>query len=225
MLHKLLHDYPEDVIHRSSHYQYRKPIDLYGATSNEIELLNYINTHHCHWTYSREPFTNKDELVRVLDFLPFYEHLRQFWKLSSTSHAPSTDPLRSVLPQPQQPQQSQQPQQRQQPMQGSLDFVVNVQKSIHRDSTLSRATASIPIRPHIAPELSQRNIPSNPRPIAPIPRPMRPPTYGTHQFAARPSAIQLPQRKPAPSISAQQLTAISSNSMLNSPNTGKEYIY
>ncbi|UJR31309.1 hypothetical protein I4U23_018807 [Adineta vaga] len=102
MLHKLLPDYPEDVIRRSSYYQYRKPIDLYVATPNELKLLNRINAHHAHWAYTRQPFTAADELVRVSDFLPFYEHLRLVHKSTHIPRAPSVGSLRPILPQTQQ---------------------------------------------------------------------------------------------------------------------------
>ena len=64
------------MILRSEHYGYSPPIDLFSATPNEVELLNRINAHHAHWAYSRQSFTTLDRLVRVADFLPFFEHLR-----------------------------------------------------------------------------------------------------------------------------------------------------
>jgi hypothetical protein len=102
MLRKLLPDYPEDVIRRSLQYQYRKPINTYSVTISEIELLNRINGHHSRWTYSRQPFTKIDELVRVSEFLPFYEYLRHGYKsLVSTPPNNSGHTLRQLLPQTQ----------------------------------------------------------------------------------------------------------------------------
>ena len=68
MLRKLLPDYPEDVIRRAFHYQYKKSIDLYTVTAYEVELLNRINAQHSRWAYSKQPFTALDEIVRVSDF-------------------------------------------------------------------------------------------------------------------------------------------------------------
>ena len=99
MLRKLLSEYPEDVIHRSPHYRYHYPIDLYSVTSYESDLLNRINSHHSRWAYTRQAFTANDELVRVADFLPFYEHLRhRFNSVSLPSNAPNTA-SRQPLPQ------------------------------------------------------------------------------------------------------------------------------
>lgn len=106
MLLKILADYPEDVIHRASDYQYRKPISVYIATPNEITLLNRINSQHCNWTFSSQPFTITDELVRVNDFLPFYQHLRTSCKSASISKSVSTSSFRSIAPQAQQAQQA-----------------------------------------------------------------------------------------------------------------------
>jgi hypothetical protein len=218
MLNKLLHEYPEDVIRRSSYYQYRKPIDLYLATSNELELLNRINVHHSNWTYSGQPFTITDELVRVSDFLPFYEHLRLFCKPSPIPRTPSTGSLRQILPQPQKS------------MQRSPDFVVNMANTVRGNSNTPVATTSIQTQPYTASETPREKIPSVPRPIAPAPfalRPQRPPKNGAQQFAAR-QASQHPstqsQQQSLPPSSTQQPLSPSSSSTINSTNTGKEYI-
>jgi hypothetical protein len=220
MLHKLLPEYPEHVIRRSTYYQYRKPIDLYVATSNELDLLNKINAHHSHWTYARQPFTATDELVRVSDFLPFYEHLQLFYKSSSIPRTASAGSLRPILPQPQQPTQR------------SSDFVANIPNTARRNTNVPVATTSIQIQPYTAPEPPRENIPSISRPIAPAPapsalRPSRPPKYSVQQFAARQSSQQFPtqsQQQLLPQSSTQQPIATSSNSVINSTNTGKEYI-
>src|SRR5579871_4542652 len=134
MLHKLLPEYPEDFIRRSSCYKYGKPIDLYATTANEIDLLNRINAHHSHWQYSRQPFTSTDELVRVLDFLPFYEHLRLFAKSTAIPRNPSAGSLRPILPQPQQT------------IQSTPDFVVHLPNSARGHSTVPRATTPVQIQ-------------------------------------------------------------------------------
>jgi len=219
MLNKLLHEYPEDVIRRSSYYQYRKPIDLYLATSNELELLNRINVHHSNWAYSGQPFTITDELVRVSDFLPFYEHLRLLCKPSPIPRTPSTGSLRPILPQPQKS------------MQRSPDFVVNMTNTVRRNSNAPVATTSIQTQPYTPSESSRENIPSVPRPIAPVPfalRPQRPPKNGAQQFSAR-QPLQHPSTQPQqqslpPSSSTQQPLAPTSSSITNSTNTGKQYI-
>jgi len=98
MLRGLLIDYPEDILRRSVQFQYHKTIDLYHVTSNEIELLNRINFQHARCFYSRQPFTALDEIVRVTDFFPFYEHLRLHFK-SGTSALQAIDTVvRQLLP-------------------------------------------------------------------------------------------------------------------------------
>lgn len=98
MLRKLLPDYADDVIHHAIQYQYRKQIPIYNLTKNEMELINRINSHHCRWSYARQPFTLNDELVRIADFLPFYEHLRHGGARTMPMHANAT-PVRPVMPQ------------------------------------------------------------------------------------------------------------------------------
>jgi hypothetical protein len=204
MLHKLLPEYPEDFIRRSSSYQYRKPIDLYVATSSELDLLNKINTHHCHWEYSRERFATTDQIVRVSDFLPFYEHLRLYVKAPPTPRTTSTSSLRPILPQPQQS------------MQRSPDFVVHMSNAVR---------ASIEAQLLTTPQLPRTNSLSVPRPIAPAPlvpalRPANPPKYDAQPLA---TARQSSQQQ-FPSLPTQQPIATSSNSTINSKATGKRYI-
>ena len=152
MLHKLLTGYPEDFIRRSSFYQYRKPIDLYVATSNELALLNRINIHHCHGAYSRGPFTIADELVRVLDFLPFYEHLQLYGKSSPTARTTtSASSLKSAQLQPPKPTQPQKSTQR------SPDFIVHVANGIPENATMAVATTSIQTKSHSSSQLSRTN--------------------------------------------------------------------
>ena len=101
MLRKILPDYPEDVIRRSLQYQYRKSIDLYSVTAWEVELLNRINAQHSRWAYSRQPFTALDEIVRVSDFLPFFEHIRHGVKPMPVLSNITVHTLRQLLPQAQ----------------------------------------------------------------------------------------------------------------------------
>jgi hypothetical protein len=222
MLHKILPEYPEDIMRRSSHYQYRKPIDLYVATANEIELLNRINAHHSHWAYSRQPFTPNSELVRVSDFLPFYEHLRLFCKSTPIPRTASTGSLRSILPQPQQATQR------------SPDFVVHMSNATREHSAIPFATTPIQLQPYTASELPRENTSSVPRPIAPTPpasRLLQPTKYGAQLLAPSrqpkktpppPPPKQVHQQLPPPP--AHQPIATTSSTSINSTDTGKEYI-
>ena len=98
MLRLLLCEYPDDVMRRPTYYQYGAKIDVYNVTYYEVELLNRINDQHARRSYSSQPLTAIDEIVRVSDFLPFYEYLRQAHKAgSTTAHAPATT-VRPRLP-------------------------------------------------------------------------------------------------------------------------------
>ena len=129
MLEKVLRDYPHDAIHRPTDFQYRKPIDIQVPTKNEIILLNRINANHSHWTYTRQTFTSADELVRVSDFLPFYEHLLVH-KQMHIPRSPSVGPLRQSLPQPRQSAEL------------SVNQPVNMSHGIHKSANLSREPTS-----------------------------------------------------------------------------------
>ncbi|CAF2999781.1 unnamed protein product [Rotaria sp. Silwood2] len=216
MLRKLLAEYPEDIIRRSGYYQYRKPIPLYAATSNELALLNRINTQHSHWAYSRQPFTIADELVRVSDFLPFYEYLRLSFKPTSISQTTSTNLLRPILPQA---------------TKQSSDFNFNISNSLLGHSTTPLATASTQIPPYIVSELRHENISSIPRSIALPPPPppsslvQRPPQLSKYDIQVPALPRQVPQQAstqqkqqvPLPPI--QQPKATSSNAVINSTTT------
>lgn len=208
MLHKQLPDYPKDVIRYSASFQYRKPIDLFVATPNEIELLNKINAHHCHWTYSREPFINGDELVRVLDFLPFYEHLRLYWKSLPGPQITPTSLSRSNISQAQSS------------MQRSPDFIVNLSNTNRRNSYASTATTSVQIPPCIPSESSRQNISIVSQSISQAPPELRPSKQNTHPSPVRPPLQQSPIQL-FPSLYTERPIAIPSNSNTNSTNIGK----
>lgn len=179
MLRKLLPDYPEDAVRRSLHYHYLKPIPAYPVTLCEIDLLNRINGHHSRWTYSRQPFSQTDELVRVSDFLPFYEHLRGGHKPTSTASNAGMHTLRQLLPQTQQS------------VQRSADFMNGVPSILRAQPTATPRTAA-PISSYsLATELARESISTTSRPIAPVPnlsRPARP-----HKPIGNPYATLLPQ--------------------------------
>ena len=99
MLRSLLRDYPDDVMRRPTYYQYGTKIDVYNVTYYEVELLNRINNHHARRSYSQQPLTAIDEIVRVSDFLPFYEYLRQHVKSGSVALPAPTNILRPKAPQ------------------------------------------------------------------------------------------------------------------------------
>jgi hypothetical protein len=202
MLRKLLSDYPEDVIHRSLQYQYRKPINIYPVTAYEIELLNKINGHHSRWTYSRQLFTKIDELVRVSDFISFYEHLRHGYNSASTQSNATVHTLRQLLPQSQQP------------VQRSPDFI-STMPSILRGQTNISQVATVPMSSYSTATDFPResfSLPSRPVASAPnIPRPSRP-----QKSVSNPYMTLLPPQPvsiPAPS-----------NNTLNFISTGKQHI-
>jgi len=140
MLHKVLPEYPEDILRRSLNYQYRKSIDLFTATPSEVELLNRINVRHAHWAYSRHPFNSETELVSAADFLPFYEHLQLFLKSSSIPRASSVGSSKQILPQAQKSSQN------------SADFAVNMRNANRRNSSIA-----IPMRQQTVNDLSRNN--------------------------------------------------------------------
>jgi hypothetical protein len=224
MLRKILPEYPEDVIRRSLYYQYIQPIVLYTATPNEVELLNRINADHSQWGYSRQPFTSMDELVRVSDFLPYFEYLRLYFKPMPNSRTPSTNTLRSILPQPQQA------------VQRSPDFVMNnMLPAVRGQSTVSLAPAvPVQLQAYTVPELSRENNSSASRPIASAPtvvRPSRQPKYGAHplmpprqssQHSSTHQQLRLPSSLAPPPPPTQQLIATSLHHIVKPTSTGKQ---
>jgi len=211
MLRKLLPDYPEDVIRRSFQYQYRKSIDVYSVTTHEAELLTRINSHHSRWTYSRQPFTQLDEIVRVSDFLPFYEHLRYGFKSGSSVTSTTVHTLRQLLPQPQQIGQR------------SSDFMTNKPTILRGQSTVSQGT-SVPMPSYsLSTDLARENISSTSRPAAPAPAPnvSRPPQQP--KPVENPYAVLLPQRPSQnPPPQQPQSTPTLSNNTINFASIGKE---
>ncbi|CAF3856618.1 unnamed protein product [Adineta steineri] len=229
MLHKLLPEYPEDFIHRSSSYQYRKPIDLYAPTSNELKLLNRINAHHSHWAYTRQPFNAADELVRASDFLLLYEHLRGACKPGQIPRAGSLGSLRQILPQPQHP------------IEQSSNFLTNGSNAARKHPHVPVTSTPIQIPSCSTSELFRQNDTSSiPRSvIAPAPGPVPAPSLApvpTASHSLRPPSKyqaklamlsqqtshylpeQLPQQLP-PQTPMQQLIATASNSITSSINT------
>jgi hypothetical protein len=211
MLRKLLPDYPDDVIRRSFQYQYKRAIDSYTVTACEVELLNRINSHHSRWTYSRQPFTALDEIVRVSDFLPFYEHLRHGIKAASSLSNVTVHTLRQLLPQAQQI------------VQRSSD-VISTMPSILRGQPPIPQAAFVQAQSYpSSTDFSRENMSSNLRPTAPalnVPRPPRP-----TKSIGNPYAVVLPPRATQyPFPQQQQQPAIPSllRNSTNSINTGKE---
>lgn len=204
MLRKLLPDYPEDAVRRSLQYHYLKPIPVYPVTLCEIELLNRINGHHSRWTYSRQPFSQIDELVRVSDFLPFYEHLRNGHKPTSTASNVGMHTLRQPQPQP--------------PVQRSADFV-NGAPSILRAQPTAAPRTAVPISLFsLATEIPREIMTTTSRPIAPVPnlsRPTRPQKpIGNPYATLLPQAIPIPSSNHSTSISTGSATMILSSLMI-----------
>ncbi|CAF3938790.1 unnamed protein product [Adineta steineri] len=178
MLRKILPEYPEDIIRRAYQYQYRKTIDLYSVTACEVELLNRINSQHSRWAFSRQPFTALDEIVRVSDFIPFYEYLRHGTKSTSAVSNVTVHTLRQLLPQPQQT------------VQRASENVINMPAIIQRQLTIPQ-----PIPAQIqsytpSTNFTRETISSTSRPIAP--------THNVRQSKSigNPYAVLLPSRLP-----------------------------
>lgn len=172
MLRKLLPDYPEDVINHSVKYQYPCRIHNYNLTNNEVNLINRINSHHSRWTYSRQPFTLDDRLVRVSDYLPFYEHLR-FGRRTVSAHpntattTTTTNALRQLLPQSHQS------------VQRSNEYMSNMPTILRGQSTAPPGASSVILNSHSSStDFSREPGPSIARPTismtAHLPRPPRP---------------------------------------------------
>ncbi|XP_074650889.1 uncharacterized protein LOC141905770 [Tubulanus polymorphus] len=54
----------------------KPPLHSYYVTANEVKLLNEINTHHCDFEYGHEPFTEKDLIVKLSEFVQFFKVVR-----------------------------------------------------------------------------------------------------------------------------------------------------
>jgi hypothetical protein len=203
MLRKLLPDYPEDVIRRSFHYQYRRPIDVYSVTTYEVELLNRINSHHSRWAYSRQLFTKLDEIVRVSDFLPYYEHLRQGFKSASDLSA-----LRQLLPQPQQTAQR------------SSDFMSSMPTILRGQSTIPQGTSVQTSSHPPSTDFPRADISSTSRPIPPAPNVLGPPRL--QKSVGNPYTVGLPQRPTQyPSSQQRQSTSCLTTNTTSFISTGK----
>ena len=207
MLRKLLPDYPEDFIRRSYQYQYTKPIYLYSVTLCEAELLNRINSHHSRWTYSRQLFTALDELVRVSDFLPFYEHLRNVRSSASLLSNATVHALRRLLPQTQQT------------VSRSPNFMNNIPIVLREQPTIPQATG-VQILPYrSSTEYSRENTSLTLRPVAPSSNVSRPPQQ--LKSIEVPCAVGLPSSSPQYTTCQQQQSIASvSNNTTNSTSTG-----
>lgn len=205
MLHKLLPEYSEDFISRSSYYHYPKPIEMFDATRNEIELLNRINVQHAHWTYSRQPLTSGNVLVRVSDYLPFYEHLRLLLKSPpSKPRSTSIGSTRQIQPQPSSVQQS-------------PDFVVRTANTNRRNTCVV-----LPMRPQPAHEsLSHNNTSSVRRPTAQRPPVLHSTPSSKYSMQPFEAARQVLQQELSLSTTGQP-TVTQSNGIIHSTDTGKK---
>lgn len=210
MLHKLLPGYPEDFIRRSSSYDYRKPIDLYISTSNELALLNKINIHHCHGDYSRSTFTVADQLVRVSDFLPFYEHLRLYDKSPSISRALSIGSLKPVPPSSQKPL-TKPP---------SAFVPVALHKGNLDNPSIPPAITSTQKKSFPVSQLASGDGLPAQLSIIPAPPPARLPKSNSRRSEPSQKVIQ----QPSPSLSTKQSLVKPSNTTSNSASTGEHVI-
>jgi len=226
MLRQLLPDYSEDVLRQTAQYQYRKSIPICNLTKSEIELINRINSHHCRWSYSRQPFTANDELVRVTDFLPFYEHLRHGGVRTISMHA--NVPVRQIMQQQQQQQQQQQIHNKS--TQRPNEYLDNHMPSIlsaHRPSAplnlfpstvnLSRETILSTVRPSVStavnPSRSQTQLPTNPYVPQVQPRIVQP----QQQIQPAPSLTNVVSRVPSTVPSNPVLPSTPSTSSPDTP--------
>ncbi|CAF4325605.1 unnamed protein product, partial [Adineta steineri] len=159
-------------------YQYRKTIDLYSVTACEVELLNRINSQHSRWAFSRQPFTALDEIVRVSDFIPFYEYLRHGTKSTSAVSNVTVHTLRQLLPQPQQT------------VQRASENVINMPAIIQRQITIPQPIPA-QIQSYTPPtNFTRETISSTSRPIAPTNNVRQSKSIGN------PYAVLLPSRLP-----------------------------
>lgn len=210
MLHKLLPGFPEDFIRRSSSYEYRKPIDLYSATSNELVLLNKINIHHCHGEYCRGTFTGADQLVRVSDFLPFYEHLRLYDKSSSIPRTPLANSLKPV-PIPSQKQLTKPP---------SAFVAIAIPKGNLDNLNIPSAVTSTQKKSSPVPQFACGDGLPSQLPVVSAPLPIRIPKSTSRSLGPSQKLVQ----QPSPSLSSQQSSVISSKNVSNSASTGEHTI-
>lgn len=216
MLRKLLPDFPEDFIRRTHQYQYRKPIDVYSVTAYEIELLNRINTQHARWSYARQPFNALDELVRVSDFLPLYEHLRHSYSVGTVISNSTTQALRQLLPQPQpQPQPT---------VQRSSDYLTTMPVIARIQSTMPQ-DMPVQMQPYRPPsDFSHEGTSSMSRPVPPpvptIPRPPRPSKSIGNPYAILPVRPSLQNSIPQ-SIPQQLSIPIQPSIIAHSTHTGR----
>ncbi|CAM2704403.1 unnamed protein product [Rotaria socialis] len=206
MVHNLLAEYPKDIIRRASNYQYQRPIVLYAPTADEIVLLNKINSQHCNWAFSSSPFNFTDELVRVAEFLPFYEYLNVSAK--TTPGSQSTSEIQQAI----------------QPLPA---FHSSMSDSLHERLNPPVVTKSVPINRFSASELprnektSSVEIRTEPTTSAPYPSQLpkhdEPPLTLLRQISQHPST-QSQQNKLTPLPNKQQ-RVISSKAIINSTNT------
>ena len=212
MLGKSLPDNPENIIRRAQFYNYGKKIELCRATPNEVELLNRINAHHSHWTYSQQPFTATTDLVNVSDFLPLLEYVRSFSKSQSVPRTAKTNLSR---PTPSQAGQT--------PLK-SAEAMSNMVSTPRRQSAASFTVASLATRPFKSPESTTNES----LPISRLPtsahRPSRP--LEKNKQALGSSKKTPPQPRPqqvlVPSRTKSQSIVLSSNTSSNLTNTGNE---
>ena len=225
MLRKLLPEYPEDVIRRAPHYQYQHPIDLHYVTSHESDLLNRINSHHSRWAYARQAFTVIDELVRVVDFLSFYEHLRYCFKSASHQQITTTNGLRQPVPPP--PQITQRPPTTMSsntvPSSMYQQFAQPARASVQRQPAVHLSTPSLPSAPSVMKSIVPApSIIRHPRPTpSPNTNSTAPtlPTYNTAQQL--PESRRRPLLPPPQHIPLQQPTAMLPNGETHIPGAGK----
>ncbi|UJR15425.1 hypothetical protein I4U23_002370 [Adineta vaga] len=206
MLRKILPDYPEDIIRRSYQYQYRKTIDLYSVTACEVGLLNRINSHHSRWAFSRHPFTALDEIVRVSDFYPYYEHLRSLKSPPVISNA-TIHTLRQLLPQPT-PQQN---------VQRASNPMINRPSIIQRQTTIPQASPiQIQQYPPPSTNFSRETTSTNSRPTSSATNGRQPKSIGNPYAVVLPT--RLPQVVTPVPTQIQQATPTSSSFSINAIN-------
>ena len=218
MLVKLLPDDPENIIRRAHFSSYGKKVNLYRATPIEVELLNRINTHHSHWTYSQQPFTGLTDLVSVSEFLPLLDYVRSYSKPQSVPRNTKANVSRPISSQAEEMTPT------------AADTMSNMISTPRRQSIGSFAAGSLPTRIY-----QSRDSTSNERlPIARPPitvmsvqRLSRPVEQRTHPIAPTKKMAPPPstQQQPAPSRPAKSQPMVgSSNVSINPTNAGNEHV-
>lgn len=85
LLSKYPSTYPEEL-------QNKPPLMSHYVTNKEAKLLNEINTEHCAYEYGRQTFNSRDLIVKLEDFIEFYNIVKKNFPESATKLAKPKPP-------------------------------------------------------------------------------------------------------------------------------------